>query len=110
MACEAYLDDSNTALIGRVLQIKPGELLMIRCVVKPSFLQLLKEKRHLPAQVRVHDTELRRAMRDHLMKASWHGGRREGKKRGEEQRGRREREEEQRNGDGWYTSLVPVGG
>ena len=96
MGCEAYLDDGDTTLIGRVLQIKPEELLMIRCVVKPSFLQLLKEKRHLRAQVRVHDKELRRAMRGHLTKDSWHGGRREGKKRGEEQRGRREREEEQR--------------
>lgn len=91
MFLETKLDDGNISLIGRVLEIKAHELVLLPSFVKP-ILQIGKKTRHLSAVVRVHDIEIGLAMCKHLPVASdrWcriHGG---GDRMGmeEERRGR----------------------
>ena len=91
MFLETKLDDGNISLIGRVLEIKAHELVLLPSFVKP-ILEIGKKTRHLSAVVRVHDIEIGAAMCKHLPVASdrWcriHGG---GDRMGmeEERRGR----------------------
>ena len=77
MFLETKLDDGNISLIGRVLEIKAHELVLLPSFVKP-ILEIGKKTRHLSAAVRVHDIEIGDAMCTHLPVASdrwWiHGG------------------------------------
>jgi hypothetical protein len=78
MFLETKLDDGNISLIGRVLEIKAHELVLLPSFVKP-ILEIGKKTRHLSVVVRVHDIEIGAAMCTHLPVASdrWcriHGG------------------------------------
>ena len=74
MFLETKLDDGNISTIGRILEIKAHELVIL--LFKP-FLEIGKKILHLGAVVRVDDIEIGRAMCEHLPVASdrWiHGG------------------------------------
>ena len=84
MFLETKLDDGNISLIGRVLEIKAHELLVVVFLLFKPILEIGKKIRHLGAVVRVDDIEIGRAMCEHLPVASdWIHGGRMGKKRGE---------------------------
>ena len=104
MFLETKLDDGNISLIGRVLEIKAHELVLLPSFVKP-ILEIGKKTRYFSAVVRVHDIEIGAAMCKHLPVASdrWcriHGGGGWGWKK----RGEGEGEEEEEKCRGYYSN------